>query len=101
MICSQCGNDVGPGSAPCPNCGTQLAGNAGQPAADVGQAVAFDAKRLSRDDRVVGGGAGVGAVRGGAAAGFSPPPRGGWPAMPGLWGEPPFCCSACFSCPGT
>ena len=55
MICSQCGNDVGPGSAPCPNCGTQLAGNAGQPAADVGQVFAFDAKRLSRDDRVVGG----------------------------------------------
>src|ERR1022692_186421 len=55
MICSQCGNDVGPGSAPCPNCGTQLAGNAGQPAADVGQVFAVDAKRLSRDDRVVGG----------------------------------------------
>jgi hypothetical protein len=70
MICSQCGNDVGPGSAPCPNCGTQLAGNAGQPAAApsgayaagpagpaaaVGQVFAFDAKRLSRDDRVVGG----------------------------------------------
>lgn len=76
MICSQCGNDVAAGSAACPNCGARLAGDAGQPAtapagayaaepgapaapvapaAATGQVFAFDAKRLSRDDRVVGG----------------------------------------------
>jgi hypothetical protein len=67
MICSQCGNDVAPGSAACPNCGTKPAGQpaaapsgtyaAGPvgPAAAAGQVFAFDAKRLSRDDRVVGG----------------------------------------------
>jgi hypothetical protein len=64
MICSQCGNDVAPGSAACPNCGTRLAGQpaaspsgtyAAGPAAAAGQVFAVDAKRLSRDDRVVGG----------------------------------------------
>lgn len=81
MICSQCGNDVAPGSAACLHCGTQLAGQAGQPtaarpgeagqpaaapggsyaagpaspAAAAGPVFAFDAKRLSRDDRVAGG----------------------------------------------
>jgi hypothetical protein len=71
MICSQCGNDVAPGSATCTHCGTAAApgGEAGQPASPSGSYAAgpagpaaaaspefaFDAKRLSRDDRVVGG----------------------------------------------
>ena len=67
MICSQCGNDVAAGSAVCPNCGAQLAGNVSQPApapagmpaggatpAAAGQAFNFDLKRLSRNDQVAG-----------------------------------------------
>jgi hypothetical protein len=71
MICSQCGNDVAAGSAVCPSCGAQLAGNVNQPApppapapagmpaggaapATAGQAFNFDLKRLSRNDQIAG-----------------------------------------------
>jgi|CZKT01.1.fsa_nt_gi hypothetical protein len=64
MICSQCGNDVAAGSAACPNCGAQLAGNVNQPApapvgAPVGGAAAtqqfhFELQRLSRNDQIAG-----------------------------------------------
>jgi zinc-ribbon domain len=69
MICSQCGNDVAAGSAACPNCGAQLAGNVSQPAqapagapaggaapAAAGQTFSFDLQRLSRNDQIVGAG---------------------------------------------
>ncbi len=69
MTCSQCGNDVAEGSATCARCGTQLSANqgadvrvgatagapAGPAAAAVGPAFNLDVKRLSRDDRIVGG----------------------------------------------
>ncbi|HEY7147315.1 MAG TPA: zinc ribbon domain-containing protein [Streptosporangiaceae bacterium] len=67
MICSQCGNDVAAGSAACPNCGAQLAGDASQPApapagapaggatpAAAGQAFNFDLQRLGRNDLIAG-----------------------------------------------
>jgi hypothetical protein len=69
MTCSQCGSDVAAGSAACPNCGAQQPGTGAQgahtpappmaggpPAAGAsGQAFAFDAKRWTRDDQIVGG----------------------------------------------
>jgi hypothetical protein len=74
MICSQCGNDVAEGPATCPACGARLSANqgadarlgatartsagapAGHAAAAVHPAFSLDIKRLSRDDRIVGGG---------------------------------------------
>jgi hypothetical protein len=66
MICSQCGNDVATGSAACPNCGAQLAGNVSQPApapggAPIGGAAPspafhFELQRLSRNDQIAGAG---------------------------------------------
>ena len=70
MICSQCGNDVAAASAACPQCGAQLAGHAAPsaagpasaypsgsaaPAGSASPVFAFDAQRLSRDDKIVGG----------------------------------------------
>jgi len=69
MTCSQCGSDVAAGSAACPNCGAQQPGMeaqgahapappmaGGAPAAgSAGPAFAFDAKRWTRDDQIVGG----------------------------------------------
>ena len=69
MICSQCGSEVAAGSAACPNCGAQQPGMGAQgtqapappmaggpPAAGAsGQAFAFDAKRWTRNDQIVGG----------------------------------------------
>jgi hypothetical protein len=68
MTCSQCGSDVAAGSAACPNCGAQQSGMGAQgaqtpappmaggaPAAGAGQAFTFDAKRWTRNDRIVGG----------------------------------------------
>jgi hypothetical protein len=74
MICSQCGNDVAEGPATCPACGARLSTNqgadarlgatarasagapAGHAAAAVHPAFSLDIKRLSRNDRIVGGG---------------------------------------------
>ena len=55
MICSQCGHDDAAESAACLNCGALVADRAGQPAAAASEAFAFDANRLSRDDKIVGG----------------------------------------------
>lgn len=70
MICSQCGNNIAAGSAACPNCGAQQPGDVSQgaggsfppagaggapAAATAGPAFNFDAKRWTRDDRIVGG----------------------------------------------
>jgi len=75
MICSQCGSDVAAGSAACPNCGAQQPGfgtqgaqasgfgdrGAPAPPPPPGPAPApapqfnFDAKRWTRNDRIVGG----------------------------------------------
>jgi zinc-ribbon domain len=66
MFCSQCGNDIAEGWAVCPSCGTRLTGetsHAGAPAAATAgahraatlPAYNFDARRLTRSDRLVGG----------------------------------------------
>jgi hypothetical protein len=68
MTCSQCGSEVAEGSAHCPNCGAPQPGIAAQgpgtpapapaghaPRAAAGPAFAFDAKRWTRDDQIVGG----------------------------------------------
>jgi hypothetical protein len=70
MTCSQCGSDVAAGSAACPSCGAQQPGveaqgahhtpapplaGGGHAAGSAGQAFAFDGKRWTRDDQIVGG----------------------------------------------
>jgi hypothetical protein len=69
MFCSQCGNHVAEGWAACPACGARVTGEAGRagvpsaatagaPPAAVGGATPaynFDARRWTRNDRLVGG----------------------------------------------
>jgi zinc-ribbon domain len=67
MFCSQCGNHVAEGSVACPACGAQVTGEAGRTGAlaaagahraaarGTTQAYNFDARRWTRDDRIVGG----------------------------------------------
>jgi hypothetical protein len=59
MFCSQCGNHMAEGSVACPACGARLTGEAGRAAAlaTAGPVAAynFDARRWTRNDRLVGG----------------------------------------------